>query len=172
MTCKALGKALVLPRISVFPTTDAVFVRAVDEIAMFAGGLASAIDAAMLTIPVSGEGPHDVTAWSQRLATSPGLSQLLADTPLFQPALTALASAATSLIDRLGQWGWCDIDAEALCLVTDGHGVMLAIDRPAPDADCGWLLDLARSYSHSHFVRAPSTHGIWPLILADAGRLN
>lgn len=168
-------KAVVLPPLSSLPPADPGVRRAVEDVALLASGLIDSVDAAMLTIAVPSDRWGDAApliAWNQRLVASPELSDMLIDLPMFTPAIDALCLAADALFARLEAWHWADMDAPGLCLVTDGVGVVLSTRRPPEDADCGWLLDLARLQDCATLVRPPHKDGVWSLIMAELATIH
>lgn len=166
-----LHKAIALPSIALLPPSDPGFRRAIDDVALLASGLIASVDAAILTIAVPSDRWGDtlpLVAWNQRLAADPDLSHALIEQPMFAPAFDALCMATDAVFARLDAWRWIDVDMRGLCLVTDGATVILSTERPSADADCNWLLDLARSDGGSLVVRTSDTQGIWSLIAAQA----
>ena len=167
-------KPVELPPVSVLPSSDPDFLRAIDDVALLASGLIASTDAAMLTIAVPSDrwgADVPMVVWNQGLDGCRARVRTLTEEPMYGAAFDALCIAADALFSRLETWRWDDAAAPGLCLVTDGTGVVLSPERPPADANAGWLLDMVRS-GNTTVARAPDADGPWSLITAKSGTVH
>lgn len=163
-----------LEPIALLPASDALFQRAVTDIALLAGGLMASVDASLLAISVPSDGWGDampVIVWGERLTTCSERNRALADTALFAPAIDALCLAADALFGRLDAWRWIHARVPGLCVVTDGTGALLARRPPASDSAARAPLDFARS-DRTIPTFPLSDENVWSRITAQAATFH
>lgn len=167
--------AIDLEPIALLPASDTLFLRAVSDIALLAGGLMASVDASLLAVAVPSDGWGEeppLILWDERLVPCSDRGRVLADTAMFAPAIDALCLAADALFDRLDAWRWIHARAPGLCIVTDGTGALLARRPPGSDSDARALLDLARGDGGAIPTFPPPDEATWARIAAAAATFH